>query len=489
MDTILLSILVVLGLILLFDIYFRIRTRSSSEQTKVLNLLQKLNDIILSSFTNVEDVAQKVSDAVAFDLGFQVGVILMIDEKKQMLRRIAISRTERVNAAVAKLGFNFKGLETPLNTIDNIAVQVAHDRVSRSTNSLYEVLKPHVTAGQARYIQDVGDVAISLVFPLTSRKKTIGVIILSLPKNESKVTDTRKKIIERVIKVVGIALDSAILYQDVLITGRELEQANTKLKELDSLKDEFVSVASHELRTPMTAIRSYAWMALHKSDIPLSQKLKRYLYRTLISTERLINLVSDMLNLSRIESGKIEISPIPFNFADLVKEIVEDVNAKAQEKKLKILILEQKLPQAFADPEKVQQILLNLIGNALKFTFPGGIITINFFTDGKVVEISIKDDGQGISQEDMGKLFKKFGRLDSSYESLSTSGGTGLGLYISKNLVELMNGRIWVNSEGLGKGSTFFFSLPVASAQILENAEQFHIKSKGEAKGLEPVAI
>ena len=89
----------------------------------------------------------------------------------------------------------------------------------------------------------------------------------------------------------------------------------------------------------------------------------------------------------------------------------------------------------------------------------------------------------------MGKLFKKFGRLDSSYESLSTSGGTGLGLYISKNLVELMNGRIWVNSEGLGKGSTFFFSLPVASAQILENAEQFHIKSKGEAKGLEPVAI
>ena len=137
----------------------------------------------------------------------------------------------------------------------------------------------------------------------------------------------------------------------------------------------------------------------------------------------------------------------------------------------------------------MQQILLNLLGNALKFTFPGGTIAISFFTDGKVVEVSIKDSGQGIAREDMGKLFKKFGRLDASYVSISSSGGTGLGLYISRSLIELMHGRIWAESEGIEKGSKFSFSLPVATAQVLEKPEDFHIQAQGVAKGLEPVAI
>ena len=195
------------------------------------------------------------------------------------------------------------------------------------------------------------------------------------------------------------------------------------------------------------------------------------------------------MNLSRIESGKIEINPVSLNLTNLVNDIIEDIRIKADEKRIKILVLEEKVPPVFADPEKLQQILLNLLGNALKFTFPGGTIAISFFTDGKVVEVSIKDSGQGIAREDMGKLFKKFGRLDASYVSISSSGGTGLGLYISRSLIELMHGRIWAESEGIEKGSKFSFSLPVATAQVLEKPEDFHIQAQGVAKGLEPVAI
>ena len=232
-------------------------------------------------------------------------------------------------------------------------------------------------------------------------------------------------------------------------------------------------------------------MALHRSDIPLSQKLQRYLYRVLVSTERLINLVNDMLNLSRIEAGRIEIAPKVIDMLELVKDTIEDVKAKANEKRIQITLLEHNLPKVFADPDKVREVLLNLIGNSLKFTYPGGLIAIDFFSDGKMLEITIKDNGAGIAKEDLGRLFHKFSRLDNSYTSISTSGGTGLGLYISKNLIELMHGKIWVESEGVDKGSSFTFSLPTANKEVLQHAKDYQVEPEDgmEAKSLESVAI
>ncbi|TSC63591.1 MAG: Uncharacterized protein G01um101493_404 [Microgenomates group bacterium Gr01-1014_93] len=405
----------------------RVKAKDLEQRTIRLLVLRKLDEIMMTSSTNLKDVAQKVTDAIAYTLGFEIGVLALVDEKRGVLKRVAMSNTTTGVRAKNVLPIPYNELEIPLRFNQNISVQAVKTGKIQMTHNLYDLFLPVLDRDLSRRIQETVNVKTSFVYPVKARGKTIGVMIVSISRAENQLTLFDRQTVEDLIDVVGIALDNAMLYQDLLITGKKLEDANIRLKELDLLKDEFVSVASHELRTPMTAIRSYAWMALHKSDIPLSQKLKRYLYRTLISTERLINLVSDMLNLSRIESGKIEINPISLNIVELVKEVTEDIKVKAEEKKLKVLIMEQKIPQVFADPEKVEQILLNLVGNALKFTFPGGLITINFFTDGKIVEISIKDDGQGISVEDMGKLFKKFGRLDSSYESLSTSGGTGLG--------------------------------------------------------------
>lgn len=254
-----------------------------------------------------------------------------------------------------------------------------------------------------------------------------------------------------------------------------LPPVEKKLKEIekdgsfvDKVRDDFVSIVSHELRTPMTAIRSYAWMALHKSDTPLSDKVKKYLVRILISTERLINLVNDLLNVSRIEAEKIVIRPEPVDLIPIVKDVVDEVYySKSTSKQVQFTILEMPVPKVMADPERLREVLLNLLGNAVKFTPSGGNVTIEFFCDGKTVEISIKDTGVGISKDDLGRLFKKFGKLDSSYVSLSTSGGTGLGLYISQKLIELMHGKIWVRSAGLNKGTIFTFSLPAADGNVV----------------------
>lgn len=335
---------------------------------------------------------------------------------------------------------------------------------------------------------------------LTVRDEVIGLLFLGEKSSGEIYSEQDLKVLDILGLEVAVAIQNAQSYdkikkfnitlsEEVKKATVDLQWANLKLKELDKLKDDFVSVASHELRTPMTAIKSYLWMAINRPDVPLSEKMEQHLSRAYLSTERLINLVNDMLNVSRIEAGRIEIRPAPFDIQVLVSDVISEVVPKASEKMIKIEVEKENVPKVFADPDKVHEILLNLIGNSLKFTPAYGQITIRFFSDGQTVETSVKDTGSGISQDDLSSLFQKFGRLDNSYIAMSTAGGTGLGLYISKSLINLMKGRIWAASDGLNKGSTFTFSLPIATKEVLSKADQYTKTTISEAKELEPAAV
>ena len=325
--------------------------------------------------------------------------------------------------------------------------------------------------------------------PIMRSNNLIGVLSLGTSREISEVNDEEKELTMVITNLVNFAFKIQDAESSLSQVTEEVYKMNSKLHELDKLKDDFVSIASHELRTPMTAIRSYAWMALNRSDIELSDKMRKYLQRTLVSTERLINLVNDMLNVSRIESGRLEIAPTVMDVQNLVGEVLIEIDAKAKEKNLNIINSNAQMPKVFADPNKVHQVLLNLLGNALKFTKEHGKIEITYYNDGYSVEIAVKDDGVGISSGDLTRLFKKFSRLDNSYVAASSTGGTGLGLYICKSLVEMMKGKIWAKSEGVNKGSMFVFTLPIATPQVLSDAEKYHYKPEGEARLLEPVAI
>lgn len=335
----------------------------------------------------------------------------------------------------------------------------------------------------------IAEIKTLVLSPVMRGNKLIGVLTLGTKRVKESIGDDEKELIMVITNLLNFAYKIHDTETSLSQVTQEVYKMNSKLHQLDKLKDDFVSIASHELRTPMTAIRSYAWMALNRADVPLSDKLKRYLQRTLVSTERLINLVNDMLNVSRIESGRIEILPLAFDLQNLVGEVMIEIDAKAKEKSLQISVAQASLPKVFADPNKVHQVLLNILGNSLKFTPDHGKVEISFHSDGNFIEVSVKDNGVGISSDDLPRLFKKFSRLDNSYIAASSTGGTGLGLYICKNLVELMKGKIWVTSEGENKGSTFTFSLPVATPQILAEAEKYHYKPEGGSRLLEPVAI
>ncbi|OGH45919.1 MAG: hypothetical protein A3B47_00800 [Candidatus Levybacteria bacterium RIFCSPLOWO2_01_FULL_39_24] len=318
----------------------------------------------------------------------------------------------------------------------------------------------------------------SIILPLHVGEKMHGLLFLGDKKSGDIYFSKDIEVLKIFGPEVSVALENAKAYEEIRrfnITLKEevnratedLKNANVKLQEMDKLKDEFVSLASHELRTPMTVIKSYLWLMLDKNNVKsLSEKQRMYVDRAYSSTQRLINLVNDMLNVSRIESGRLTLVMKSVDLGELISSVYAEMLPKAQEQKinLQFAIPLQSLPKVSADPERVEQVLINLIGNSLKFTPEEGTIKIEINHNPKEATeiVSISDNGKGINQEDMSKLFQKFSMVGTNYLIKQNSQGTGLGLYLSKSIIELMNGKIWAESEGIGAGSKFSFTLKTA---------------------------
>jgi signal transduction histidine kinase len=272
----------------------------------------------------------------------------------------------------------------------------------------------------------------------------------------------------------AVAIQNALAYEEIRQFNytlerevehatRQLRTANDKLKELDKLKDEFVSIASHELRTPMGAIKSMISMILEGDYGKVTPQLKEPLNDMSVSVERLINLVNNMLNISRIEAGRMKFILKEFPIDAVVKRAATSLAPLAKTRNVK-MAFEALVPELVqADQEKVEQILNNLIGNSLKFTPDGGTVTLGTKVEKDLVVITVCDTGVGIDPTDQEKLFGKFQQV--ANEKIGKPVGTGLGLYISRELARKLGGNLWVVHSELGKGSTFAFSIPLAGSE------------------------
>lgn len=237
----------------------------------------------------------------------------------------------------------------------------------------------------------------------------------------------------------------------------------THLVEVDRLKSEFVATVSHELRTPMTSIKGYVDILLMGAAGQLSEQQFTFLKVVQTNTERLNILVNDLLEVSRIEAGKIALGLQAMDVAVVANDIITDYKLRAQEDKRAFTLTvdqEFKPPMVSGDPERVRQILDNLVSNAYNYTPTGGRIVIRFKREGRFVQIDVKDNGVGISPEDQDRIFERFFRGEAPL--VSAIAGTGLGLSIVQYLVQLHGGRIWLDSRGIpGDGTTFSFTLPI----------------------------
>lgn len=249
-----------------------------------------------------------------------------------------------------------------------------------------------------------------------------------------------------------------IILHGELIGAIELFSDITREKQLEHMKDEFLSVASHELRTPMGAIRANLSMILEGDYGPVSKDLTEPLTDMKNSTIRLVELVSDLLNVARIEAGRMRFTVTNTDIAETARSVVHDLAPLGKEKGVQIsLKAGKKDKDAQADPDKIKQVLTNLIGNSLKFTDTGTII-VTVTPQKDMVEISVTDTGIGITSDDQNKLFGKFNQITSA--QAGKPAGTGLGLYISREIIRKMGGDMWIKASVPGKGSTFAFTLP-----------------------------
>jgi PAS domain S-box-containing protein len=248
------------------------------------------------------------------------------------------------------------------------------------------------------------------------------------------------------------------LEQRVEERTRELMEANIKLKELDRLKAEFLATMSHELRTPLNSIIGFTGMILQGMAGEINEEQKKQLSMVYNSAKHLLSLINDILDLSRIESGKVEVSMKGFKVDEVVFEVVRSLDPMVSQKGLRLITeVPDEIPEIWSDRKKFFQILLNLVNNAVKFT-DRGEIKIACKTDNNNLEVSVSDTGIGIKKENMDLLFEAFRQVDGT--SRRRYEGTGLGLYLCKKLLDLLGGRIWVESE-YGKGSRFTFTLPL----------------------------
>ena len=271
---------------------------------------------------------------------------------------------------------------------------------------------------------------------------------------------------ERVLKVLA----SPVISKDDLLLGTVYVFDDiTREKEIDRMKSDFVSLVSHELRTPLTAIQLGVSLVLDGKAGPINEKQRSSLEKVDRQVKRLTDLINDLLDLSRIESGRIQMKREPISLVDIAVSRLEEMKPQADSKGVKLdLEVEGEIPMTVGDEARIGQVITNLLSNALKFTPQGGQVKVRLSRQGDMILTEVIDTGPGIPEEERERIFDKFYQL-SDFKTRS-QGGSGLGLSIAKGIVEAHGGRIWVESE-VGVGSNFKFLLPIISPEEIDEQD------------------
>ncbi len=298
----------------------------------------------------------------------------------------------------------------------------------------------------------------------------LSIFIIGASLMEIFVADTIGQRIYKSIMFVVLTLLSVFMVKSVLsevkrkeelqLMSNRLAQANDKLRKLDNAKSDFLSIASHQLKTPLTAIKGYASLALEGAYGNVESQLRDALSKIYDSGDRSVNLVEDLLNISRIESGRMEFTFAKWKMEDLCQEVIDTLALKAKEHNLGLEYIKpaSPLPEVTIDGLKVREVISNLVDNAIKYTPKGGV-KLNLEQVKGNIRVTVSDTGIGIPQSELPYLFAKFSRGKDT--SRLNTGGTGLGLYVGKQMIENNGGRIWAESDGEGNGSRFIVEIPV----------------------------
>lgn len=410
-------------------------------------------------------VVQQIADSVSTELGYLGAILVFLDDDGYTVRARAITQTPLTQKALKVLPIKFSDYSSDLR--DPKSTSLGHQALRSGeimmTGNFSQVVSPPLPKLLAVTIQKLVGIKTMVIIPINSEGRTIGVIEIGVQRLQDEITKQELETMQSVADQLGVVSRNLKLFDQIRRANEQLEQANKHLQQLDQAKSEFVSIASHQLRTPMTGIMGYLSMMTSGDFGKIAPEHKKILFDLLSESQRMIRLINQFLNVSKIEAGKFTYAQNPVQLETLIEREVKEVAKAAKDKGLKLVmkIPKKKLPIVTADGDKLEDVILNLVDNAIKYTAQG-TIAVGVEQLGDQVHFYVKDSGIGIKKEDAGELFNKFVR-GTGIAQIHPD-GSGLGLFIAKSIIDAHGGRIWAESNGEGKGSTFQFTIPITPA-------------------------
>lgn len=458
--------------------YFsKIKERALETRNVQLLALNRIGSTIRKPL-HFDAVIEQVLKGVIQGLGFDVCFLALLAKEDENVHFYFPKDNLYAQKMQKMVGSPLAQLYLPLTAYENSTYKaILKNRVIIRSDmvELTRGVQPAIHEDQSRAIQKELGFKKFVITPLVAERRVMGAIVGASRKSyvEESVIDT----LDNFANQVALALESAQLFD-------ELQQKNIQLQKANKIKSDFLAIMSHELRTPLTAIIGYSEILLENVLGDLSQEQKDSLKEVLKNAENLLQLINSILDLAKVEAGKMELDREEFSILDVINEVNQTVTPLVTRKNHKIIINVPDLPPIKADSRKLRQILLNLLGNAIKFTPEGGRIEImaqyykkadvlaeefkidpKKYADYGVFRIAVTDSGIGITSENLVNIFDIFQQVDSTFTRKYQ--GTGLGLALTKQLVELHGGVIAVSSE-YGEGSEFKFILPERPFEVKE---------------------
>ncbi len=358
------------------------------------------------------------------------------------------------------------GIKRPDNNFKYLEQWVAKSRES-------VVVIDQLTNKDVKLRNAMAENRISVLVSLTAsggeNRKYFGSIMLGPKRSGNAYNSQDVQLIETIVDGLVIAIQNALRFEEIKYLNRTLEQkvanatrhlreSNRKLKMLDETKDDFISMASHQLRTPLTSAKGYLSLVLDGDAGPLKSQQRKLLTQAYISSQRMVYLIADLLNVSRLRTGKFIIDPSPVNLAEVVADEVEQLTETAQARSLELSYTRpEHFPSLMLDDTKTRQVVMNFIDNAIYYTPAGGHIQLILNETPHAVELRVVDDGIGVPKAEQHHLFSKFFRAKNAQKARPD--GTGLGLFMAKKIIVAQGGAIIFTSQE-SKGSTFGFVFP-----------------------------
>jgi len=393
-------------------------------------------------------VTQAIAERVAEVLGDWSAVIMKSADSPE-LRVASIYHRD-----MASLGLAWSYIyRQPLTVGEGIIGQVVASGFPSLTTNVAGVMTEDTgfRVGTSQHANPM-KLASLLILPLRTRREMLGAILIAANDPARAMTDEKLPLAEVLAERAALAIENAKLYTEQV-------EARRKVEDLSRLKDEFLSIASHELRTPVTSIKGYTQLAktlIRENDLATSEE---YLDIALDQIDRMSRLILELLDVSRIETGRLQIRREPISWSTFVRDVVHRHHTAFSDRHFRV-DLEGDERVVNGDRDRLEQVLGNLLENAVKYSPEGSDISVDVDDRGDHVVTAVSDRGMGIPADELGQVFERFHR--GRHVSSTNYGGLGLGLYITKQIVERHGGQIWVESRE-GQGTTFYFSLPAAA--------------------------